>query len=233
MYNEMLTTVKESKRAYDMAQKKVAQEKGKAQGILQAVENNITKTTQEYEACVKGQETLTQAAKAIEKYTSEGLRSVYEGLEKMLSTNLSQMNGGRIVVGESQRGGNPTLEIAVMEPSGTGSGEEKRDLNNDCGHGIGELVSLFLTCSLVSNSARAKIIMLDEFVSGVSSENLFVIDKVLQYMHEQGFVVVINEHGFIPSNATVYELKNTNGVSKCVKTWHSDAPVCREITANA
>ena len=54
-------------------------------------------------------------------------------------------------------------------------------------------------------------------------------------MHEQGFVVVINEHGFIPSNATVYDLKNTKGVSKCVNTWHSDAPICREIqqTANA
>lgn len=235
MYSEMLATVRESKRVYDSAQKKAIEEKGKAQGILKAVTDTIDRTQSDYEACVKGRETLTQAAKAIEAYTSEGLKSVYGGLEKMLSTNLSQMNGGRIVVNESQRGGNPTLEIAVMEPSGLGSGEEKRDLNNDCGHGIGELVSLFLTCSLVANSSRAKIILLDEFVSGVSSENLFIIDKVLQYMHEQGFVVVINEHGFIPSNATVYDLKNTNGVSKCVNTWHSDAPICREIqqTVNA
>jgi DNA repair ATPase RecN len=232
MYKEMLASVRDSKRMYETAQKKVVGDRGKAEGVLQALTSNIERTKSEYDACVKGQETLKQAAHAIEQYTSDGLKSVYQGLEKMLSHNLSQMNGGRIVVNEtSDSKGRTKLEVAVMEPSGTGSGEEKRDLADDCGHGIGELVSLFLTCSLVSNSARAKVVLLDEFVSGVSSENLFVIDKVIQYMHDNGFVVVINEHGFIPSNADVYELKNTNGVSKCAKKWHSDAPVCREIQA--
>lgn len=234
MYSEMLATVRASKGVYEKAQKKAVQEKGKAQGILSAVSHNIDKTQKEYDACVKGQQTLTQAAQAIENYTSEGLKSVYEGLEKMLSNNLSQMNGSRIVVNERNTGkGKTVLDISVMEPSGTGSGEDKRDLQDDCGHGIGELVSLFLTCSLVANSSRSRVVLLDEFVSGVSSENLFVIDKVIQYMHENGFVVVINEHGFIPSNADVYELKNTNGVSKCVKKWHSETPTCREISANA
>jgi hypothetical protein len=232
MYSEMLASVKESKRMYEAAQKKAAGDKGKAEGVLLALNTNIEKTKNDYDACVKGQETLTKAAHAIEQYASNGLKSVYEGLQQMLSNNLSQMNGGRIVVNETTDSkGRTKLEVAVMEPSGTGSGEEKRDLADDCGHGIGELVSLFLTCSLVSNSSRAKVVLLDEFVSGVSSENLFVIDKVIQYMHDNGFVVVINEHGFIPSNADVYELKNTKGVSKCVKKWHSDAPVCREIQA--
>lgn len=232
MYREMLANVKNAKKTYETAQKKAVQEKGRAQGVLQTLDDNIANTKTEYEACVKGQQTLTLAAHAIEKYTSEGLKTVYEGLEEMLSANLSQMNGGRIVVNEKATGkGKTVLEIAVMEPSGTGSGEEKRDLENDCGHGIGELVSLFLTCSLVSNSSSAKIVLLDEFVSGVSSENLMVIDSVIQYMHDNGFTVVINEHGFIPGNAEVYELKNTGGVSRCVKQWHNDTPICRELAS--
>lgn len=228
---ELLQSIKESKATYLKAQKKVTEEKGKAQGVLMAINSSIDSTVKEYDASIKGKETLTLASKAIEQYTSDGLKSVYEGLEQMLSNNLSQMNGGRIVINEKETSkGKTVLEIAVMEPSGTGSGEDKRDLQDDCGHGIGELVSLFLTCSLVANSNHSKVVLLDEFVSGVSSENLFIIDKVIQYMHEKGFIVVINEHGFLPSNATVYELKNTKGASKCIKTWHTDAPCCRELS---
>ena len=234
MYRELLTQVQGAKKSYMAAQKKASTEKGKAEGVLLAIDTSIANTQKEYKACIKGQETMTKAAKAIEKYTSEGLKGVYAGLEKMLENNLSQMNGSRIVVSEKEdKNGKVKLEIAVMEPSGTGSGEDKRDLARDCGHGIGELVSLFLTCSLIKNSSGAKILMLDEFVSGVSSENLSVVDSVLQYMHDNGFIVVVNEHGFIPSNADVYDLVNTRGKSKCVNVWHNDRAVCRDLTAQS
>lgn len=222
---EELSSLLESKSVYDKAVETFNHRQSKTEGVIETIDTNIVDNRAKLEKCVKDINLLKKSAQILEQYSNDVLSKMYADLSAMLTSNFASVNGSEIIIEErTQSNGKSVLDIYIKDNG------VKREIKADCGHGIGQLVSLFLTCSIVSNSGKNKVMLLDEVVSGVSSSNLVIVDKVISYMHEKGFTVVINEHGFVPSNSTVYTLEKKKGVSSCIKTEFNEVPIYREIS---
>lgn len=108
----------------------------------------------------------------------------------------------------------PELRLELTTENGI-----KRSLKADSGHGMRQIVSLLCTLCLICISGTRKFLVLDEVLTGLSTESKQAVDEILWAFADIGFQFIIAEHGFIAKGSHVYELEFNNGISKCTNDY--------------
>lgn len=131
-------------------------------------------------------------------------------LEKVFSGSVRRI---RLVEG-TYNGKYPELKLELVTENGV-----KRSLKTDSGHGMRQVVSLLCTLCLICVSGARRFLVLDEVLTGLSSESRRAVDDILWAFADIGFQFIIVEHGFIARGSQVYELKLENGISRCTHEY--------------
>ncbi len=176
--------------------------------LTESVEQETTKL----EGLAKNRELHLKAIAVLEKLSSDAVNESFKFIETSLNDVLAKIfqyspRKIRIDTGIS-RGKIPELRIELYAANNI-----KRDLKEDSGHGIRQLISLLCILCLICINGTRKFVVLDEVLSGLSRESRMAVNDILWSFASIGFQFVIVEHGFIPKGAKVYRLRLNNDVS--------------------
>lgn len=166
----------------------------------------------------KALDIATAAIEILNGISDEVVNKALKFLETELNAALNQMfvdSKRSIQIKQSMfRNQYPQLTFEVV----TGSGAV-RSLKSDSGHGLAQVVSLISTLSLIVITGARRFVILDEVISGVSIKNREIIDTILWAFADIGFQYIVNDHGYIPRGASVYEFKMIGDKSSCVNHY--------------
>lgn len=150
--------------------------------------------------------------------SDEVVHNSYSFIEENLNMALERIfrnSVRRIKLKETVRGGTSSqLNIELTVENGI-----VRSLKADSGHGLMQMISLLCILCVICITGARKLVVIDEVVSGLSSEARRVLDDILWSFTQVGFQFVVSEHGFIPRGAMVYQLEIENGVSSVVNSY--------------
>lgn len=193
-----------------------------------AVEKQLNNLAKEIKDNKEAMDIYIHAIDILRQVSDETVQEAYKFLEESINSALAAMftkTVRQIKIEEFTRGVQyPQLVIKM----GNGAGKY-RQLKAG-GHGVAQIVSLLsILCIIVITGAR-RILVLDEVLSGVSHNNLMIIDQILWTFTEIGFQFIINDHGFIPKGSHVYHLESVNDVSHLKSEYISKVGVYRQST---
>lgn len=165
-----------------------------------------------------GKELHLKAIAVLEKLSSDAVNDSFKFIEDSLNDVLDkifQYSPRKIKISTGiARGKIPELTIELYAANGV-----KRDLKEDSGHGIRQLISLLCILCLICINGTRKFIVLDEVLSGLSRESRMAVNDILWSFAQVGFQFVIVEHGFIAKGAKVYRLQLDNDISRVVDEY--------------
>lgn len=160
----------------------------------------------------------THALEVLNGISDQVVQEALNFLTKEINAALCEMFGNKsrqIRIDESLfKSQYPQLTLTVVTDDGA-----ERSLKSDSGHGIAQVVSLLSILSLVVITGSRRFLILDEVISGVSIKNREIIDEILWAFAELGFQYIINDHGYIPRGAHVYEFQMVGNVSSIIKDY--------------
>jgi hypothetical protein len=160
----------------------------------------------------------THAIEILNGISDDVVNKALEFLETELNAALDQMfvdSKRSIKIKQSMfRNQYPQLTFEVVTTTGS-----VRSLKSDSGHGLAQIVSLISTLSLIVITGARRFMILDEVISGVSVKNREIIDTILWSFADIGFQYIVNDHGYIPKGASVYEFKMVGDKSSCSRHW--------------
>ena len=189
---------------------------------LEKTKSILTESVKQEEAKLdklsKDRELHMKAIAVLDKLSSDAVNESFSFIETSLNEVLGkifQYSPRKIKIDTGiSRGKIPELRIELYAANGI-----KRDLKEDSGHGIRQLISLLCILCLVCINGTRKFIVLDEVLSGLSRESRMAVDDILWSFASIGFQFMIVEHGFIPKGAKVYRLQLDNDVSSVVNEY--------------
>lgn len=177
-----------------------------------AMEESIIKLMNENKENKEALDICQHAIEILRKVSDEAVTEAYSFLEDSLNSALARMfrhTTRQIRLNEYTRNGQyPQLELELIVANG-----KKRKLKSDSGHGLAQIVSLLSVLSVIVITNSRRIMVLDEVLSGLSVNNLRIIDEILWTFTQIGFQFMITEHGFIPKGAKVYHFEMVGDVS--------------------
>lgn len=170
------------------------------------------------ETLTTSKELHLKAMAVLEKLSSDAVNDSFKFIEDSLNDVLGkifQYSPRQIKISTGiARGKIPELHIELYAANGI-----RRDLKEDSGHGIRQLISLLCILCLICINGTRKFVVLDEVLSGLSRESRMAVNDILWSFAQIGFQFVIVEHGFIAKNAKVYKLQLDNDVSRVVDEY--------------
>ena len=161
---------------------------------------------------------LVNAVALLNKISDDTVGKSYEFFKNSLNSALSRVfskSQRQINLREYTRGGtHPQLEIEVVTEGGV-----TRSLKDDSGHGISQIISLLIILSIIVITGQRRFLVLDEMLSGLSSNAAKVVSDILWAFADIGFQFVISEHGLVVKGSHVYYLETSGGVSRVAKDY--------------
>jgi len=166
----------------------------------------------------EGIDIATHAIEILKGISDKSVQEAYSFLEGNINKALERMfinTTRQIKLREYVRTNQyPQLEIEL-----TVEGGRKRSLKTDSGHGLAQIVSLLSILSLIVITRSRRILVMDEIISGLDIRNREIISEILWSFTEIGFQFIVNEHGFIPKGAKVYNMAMSNGIGRVDKSY--------------
>lgn len=188
------------------------------------LEKQLELFKEQSESNKKALDIATAAIEILNGISDDVVNKALEFLETELNAALDQMfvdSKRKIRIKQSMfRNQYPQLTFEVI----TGSGSV-RSLKSDSGHGLAQVVSLISVLSLIVITGARRFVILDEVISGVSIKNREIIDTILWAFADIGFQYIVNDHGYIPKGASVYEFKMIGDKSTCSRHWVEEKEV--------
>lgn len=182
------------------------------------LELQLNTLKQESEENKRALKIATAAIEILNGISDDVVNKALEFLETELNAALDQMfidSKRNIKIRQSMfRNQYPQLTFDVV----TGNGKV-RSLKSDSGHGLAQVVSLISILSLIVITGARRFVILDEVISGVSIKNREIIDTILWAFADIGFQYIVNDHGYIPEGASVYEFRMIGDKSSCSRHW--------------
>lgn len=155
---------------------------------------------------------VTNAVAILNKISDDTVGASYEFIKENLNTALARVfdkSPRQINLREYTRGGTyPQLEVEVITEGGV-----TRSLKDDSGHGISQIISLLCILSLIVITGQRRFLVLDEMLSGLSSNAAMIVSDILWAFADIGFQFVISEHGLVVKGSHVYYLESRAGIS--------------------
>ena len=200
-------------------------------GVVESEHNSAINTKQGLEMKIQElikhkklhEDELDMCTKAIEllrAVSDEVVAKAYREIETNINAALERMfknSVKKIKIEEYTRAGQyPQLELVLI-----GEGGSRKSLKSDSGHGVAQIVSFLVLLCLISRTQARRLLVLDEVLSGISENNLKIIADIMWAFTNIGFQFIVNEQGFIPRGAKVYELLNVAGVSRIERSYVS------------
>jgi predicted ATPase len=127
-----------------------------------------------------------------------------------------QGHGRYIQLREYMRGNTPQLEVQIFSSNGI-----QRSIEDGVGAGIAQIIGLLLNLGLIVLTNKRRIVILDEYLTGLHQEAWDVLGEILTDFTSIGFQFLIVEHGdtkVIPG-ARVYELQQDNNLTRVIDTY--------------
>ena len=187
----------------------------------QAYENKVKEHNETIDLLNKGISDMKIALGVLNTVKDMNTAQSYRFIEHNLNLALDKVFVGKVrkisLVEGALNGKYPELRLELITENGV-----KRSLKTDSGHGMRQVVSLLCTLCLICISGARKFLVLDEVLTGLSTESKEAVDEILWTFTEIGFQFIIVEHAFIAKNSQVYELELNNGVSKVVDEYVID-----------
>jgi len=163
-------------------------------------------------------EIATGAISILRQVSDQAVQQAYKMLEQNLNAALERMFENtvrKIKLKEWTRSNQyPQLEIELTVSNG-----KVRSLKSDSGHGLAQIVSLLSVLSLIVITKSRRILVMDEVISGLSIHNRQIITDILWAFTQIGFQFIVNEHGYIPKGAKVYELEMVGDISRIKREY--------------
>lgn len=160
----------------------------------------------------------TGAIDLLRQVSDKAVVDAYKFLEDSLNNSLARMFANttrKIHLKEYTRDGQyPQLEIELEVAGGI-----TRSLKADSGHGIAQIVSLLSILSLIVITNSRRILVMDEIISGLSTNSRKIVSDILWAFTEIGFQFIVNDHGFVPKGSRVYYLEMSGDVSGVKETY--------------
>lgn len=160
----------------------------------------------------------THAIDLLRQVSDEAVTTSYKFIEESLNSALAKMfvhTVRKIQLHEYTRGNQyPQLEFDLIVANG-----KKRSLKADSGHGLAQIVSILSILALIVLTDGRRLLVMDEIASGLSEHNRKILSDILWNFTAIGFQFVVNEHGFVPKGAKVYQLQMINDVSRVVEAY--------------
>ena len=182
------------------------------------LEKSVQENTRKVNILMGSKELHKQAIAVLEKLSSDAIDDSFAFIESSLNEVLAkifQHSPRKIKIATTiARQKIPELHIELYAANGI-----KRDLKEDSGHGIRQLISLLCIMCLICITGTRKFLVLDEVMSGLSKESRQAVNDILWSFTQVGFQFVIVEHGFIAQGAQVYRLELDNDVSRVVDSY--------------
>lgn len=169
-----------------------------------------------YKAGIKQQseqlDIVSNAVAILTKISDDTVGKSYEFIKDSLNGALARVfekSPRQIELREYTRSGAyPQLELMVITENGV-----QRSLKDDSGHGISQIISLLTILSLIVITGQRRFLVLDEMLSGLSSNAAKIVSDILWAFADIGFQFVISEHGLVVKGSQVYVLESRAGVS--------------------
>lgn len=206
------------------------------QALLRATKQQYEAKTKEHNETIKllnqGIADMKAALAVLNTVKDMNTAQSYAFIEHNLNLALDKVFTGKVrkirLVEGALQGKYPELRLELITENGV-----KRSLKTDSGHGMRQVVSLLCTLCLICISGARKFLVLDEVLTGLSTESKQAVDDILWTFTEIGFQFVVVEHSFIAKNAYVYELELNNGVSKVVDEYTQEQGFYSDRNAEA
>lgn len=163
----------------------------------------------DYEICKDAIEVLRQVS---DQSVVQSYKFISDSVNAALSRIFKQER--KIELRESMRGNHPQLDIILHVEN-----NKERSLKLNTGRGLTQIVSFLSILSIIVITKSRRLVVIDEILSGLSGESREIMDFVMWNFTEIGFQFIINEHGFIPKGAHVYNLQNIDGVGSVAKDY--------------
>lgn len=161
---------------------------------------------------------VSNAVAILTKISDETVGKSYEFIKDSLNGALARVfekSPRQIELREYTRGGAyPQLEVVVITENGI-----QRSLRDDSGHGISQIISLLTILSLIVITGQRRFLVLDEMLSGLSSNAAKIVSDILWAFADIGFQFVISEHGMVVKGSQVYVLESRAGVSSIKEAY--------------
>ena len=188
--------------------------------MKEVLENNLESLRAKQVENELAYDIATHAIEVLNGISDQVVKEALDFLAKEINTALYEMFGNKsrqIRIDENlYKNQYPQLTLTVITDDGA-----ERSLKSDSGHGIAQVVSLISILSLVVITGSRRFLILDEVISGVSIKNREIIDEILWAFADLGFQYIINDHGYIPRGAHVYEFKMQGNVSHIINDYVS------------
>lgn len=204
------------------------------QALLRATKQQYEAKTKEHNETIKllnqGIADMKTALAILNTVKDMNTAQSYAFIEHNLNLALDKVFTGKVrkirLIEGALQGKYPELRLELITENGI-----KRSLKTDSGHGMRQVVSLLCTLCLICISGARKFLVLDEVLTGLSTESKQAVDDILWTFADIGFQFVVVEHSFIAKNAYVYELELNNGVSKVVDEYIQEQGFYSDKTA--
>lgn len=158
-------------------------------------------------------EIVSNAVAILNKISDDTVGASYDFIRDSINSALSRVfdkSPRQINLREYTRSGTyPQLEVEVITEGGV-----TRSLKDDSGHGISQIISLLCILSLIVITGQRKFLVLDEMLSGLSSNAARIVADILWAFADIGFQFVISEHGLVVQGSHVYYLESRAGISQ-------------------
>lgn len=156
---------------------------------------------------------VTNAVAILNKISDDTVGESYDFITESINSALARVfekSPRQIKLREYTRSGvYPQLEVEVITEGGV-----TRSLKDDSGHGISQIISLLCILSLIVITGERRLLVLDEMLSGLSSNAAQIVSDILWAFTDVGFQFIISEHGLVIKGSHVYYLESAGGVSK-------------------
>lgn len=157
-------------------------------------------------------EIASNAVALLNKISDDTVGASYDFIKESINAALARVfdkSPRQISLREYTRGGTyPQLEVEVVTEGGV-----TRSLKDDSGHGISQIISLLCILSLIVITGQRRFLVLDEMLSGLSSNAASIVSDILWAFADVGFQFVISEHGLVVKGSHVYYLETKAGIS--------------------
>jgi predicted ATPase len=164
-------------------------------------------------------ETTQSAMDLISKVAEATIGTAKDYLVESVNSTLDRVfkgHGRYIQIREYKRANNPQLEVQIFSPNGV-----QRSIEDGVGAGIVQIIGLLLNLGLIVLANKRRIVILDEYLTGLHQEAWDVLGDILIAYTEIGFQFLIVEHGEtkVIAGARVYELQQRNNITEVIDMY--------------
>lgn len=178
----------------------------------EALEKTINDLMQKNKDNAEALDIATHAIEILREVSDNAVSEAYGFLQESINSALAKMfthTTRYIEIHEYTRNNQyPQLELILHVGKG-----KTRSLKSDSGHGIAQVISILSILSLIVITGSRRILVMDEVLSGLSSDNRRIVNDIMWSFTEIGFQFIVNDHGFIPKGSHLYFLEMVGDVS--------------------